>query len=228
MSARFKHNAWIYAFRFLRVLLSSQMSNSGHEHAPALQHIKAIQQLAKPLGDDSVYVTSATLEAILHLNSGSSESVEQAQRAIAAARRYQLKPSVEGTIDQIWALLDCIDLACGLLQYSPDYATQKVESIQKLLDDQSQKASEWADDGSLLLPLNKTYDPSTTNESNGAFCRTASGQDMLSLSWLSRRDLYCLGYHMSGLVAQLKSNAEKAQTYFRGGLKMLDGKSLDS
>jgi Cohesin loading factor len=221
--SRFNHTPWIYAFRFLRVFLSLQIGDSLHEHAAAIQHLHAIQKLAEVARDDAVLVTAATVEAMAHLRSGSAESTQHAQRAVAAARTLQLKPSVEGTIDQIWAMLDCIDLACSLLDYNPDQAGQKMDVMQKLLDEKRARFT-WADDGSFAVPINLSYDMSITNVTNGIFDRTERGQDKLKLSWLNWQDLYALGFHMSGLASHLKSSMDKAQKYYQEGLKAMDGK----
>jgi hypothetical protein len=148
------------------------------------------------------------------------ESVEHAQRAIASARSYQLSNSLQN-LAQVWALLDCIDLACSLLQYNPDQASVKAKTMQQLLDELLEHSS-WRDDDLFLVPV-ETRPSSLTDSTHGIFER-ADGKDHLIFSWMHKRDLYCLGFLLSGIAGQFKSgNDLKTKTYIDEGLKMLKG-----
>ncbi|TLD32108.1 75k gamma secalin [Venturia nashicola] len=151
----YEQTQWVYAFRFLRSTLSIELA-SHHDTAAAIDNLHKANDLAESRGDCAILVVSHTLEAMIHLRSLTSDNVEQAQRAVAAARTHQLQSSVKG-LTQVWALLDCIDLACSLLEYQHDQQSHKVEVMQKLMDDaissEAWRMDDNFDPSSLATPL---------------------------------------------------------------------------
>jgi hypothetical protein len=211
----------MYAFRFLRVSLSLQIADSQHELLAALHHLRAISNLAEQQIDVAIVITCATLEAMIHLRSGSPDSVEQIQRAIANARTHQLKPSVVD-LTQIWALVDFIDLSCSLLQSDPEQAWTKTSKVQQFMDGLMESTS-WSDDGSFTIPLARPGGP-LTETTNGIFKKSKDGTDCVVFAWLNKRDLYTLSFLLSGIASQLKNATDhKSERYFVEGDKMIKG-----
>jgi hypothetical protein len=211
----------MYAFRFLRVSLSLQAAESQHELLAALHHLRTISSLAEQQNDVAIVITCATLEAMIHLRSGSSDSVEQVQRAIASARTHQLKPSVVD-LTHVWALVDFIDLSCSLLQSDPDQAWTKTAKVQQFMDGLMESSS-WSDDGSFAIPLAR---PGGTllETTNGIFQKSKNGTDCVVFAWLNKRDLYTLSFLLSGIASQLKNATDhKSERYFNEGDKMVKG-----
>jgi len=199
-----------------------QLVDPHHDIHAAVQHLRAVTELAQKQRDSAIRVTSSTCEALMHIFSGTVESIEQANHALASARSLQFDTTLS-SIPQIWALLDCVDLACSLLRYSHEEAKDKMSTMQKLLDELYEKAA-WADDGSLSIPLNCGHDKSLTATASGIFERDKNGNDFLLLQWLSKRDLYVVGYFMSSIATQLRNASDsKAQNYLLEGLKMMKG-----
>lgn len=215
----YQHVAWIYAFRFLRVSLSLQIP-SHPETSSALQNLHSISALAERQGDKAIYVTCAALEAMVHLRTPGSDSIEQAQRAIASARSLQLETSVKD-LGQIVALVDFLDLACSLQHYIPDQALAKMATMQAIMDQAVlPNKDKDMDNGTFTVLLDQSSGGQLTASTGGIFQKTADGRDQLTFSWLHRRDLYSLAYYLSGVTSHLK-NEVKAENYLREGLKLI-------
>ena len=219
----YQHISWVYAFRFLRISFSLQLGTSHQDLSAALQNLHEVSEIAQIYGDTAISVFCATMESLVHLRSMNAGCIEETQRAIAAARSFQFHPSAK-TLSQIWALLDCIDLVCSLLQCNPDTAAAKAKAMSSQIDD-IDKAPSSADDGLLLIPLQTSPSPLTEN-TTGIF-KLIDGQDNLVFSWLHRRDLYVLCFLLSSIATQAKNQADtRAVTYLRQGLKILKGSSI--
>lgn len=158
---------------------------------------------------------------MIHLRSLTSDNVEQAQRAVAAARTHQLQSSVKG-LTQIWALLDCIDLACSLSEYHHDQQSHKVEVMQKLMDD-AIGSEAWRMDGQFAVPLESS--PSSLTDSTCGIFERKNGKDYLMFSWLRSRDLWALCYLLSGIAAS-KGGIERKIAHLSEGLRLVIGESI--
>lgn len=219
-----QHTAWIYAFRFLRVSLCLQAG--GHQNVlNALQQLKSISSAADKHGDICIFVIAAAFEAVVHLREGGADSVEQSQHALASARRYQLQVRSSETV-QIRALLDVVDLACSLQAHqTADQIQEKMHAMQDIMDDSDDattKDSLWNKDGTFTVPINHNVDMRLIETTSGIFQADSNGRALLTFSWLSKRDLYMLGYFLSGITAlQTKPPSdEKASNYLKEGLKL--------
>ena len=130
----YRHAAWEYAFRFLRVTLS--LSSPSHQDSvQALQHLHKITAMASRNGDKAVSAMSAVIESLAHLQQGTnSDSIEQAQRAVAAARSHQLNDELRH-IPQLTTLIQMVDICCSLLEYDVNQSGQKLKVMQALMDE---------------------------------------------------------------------------------------------
>ncbi|EHA24450.1 hypothetical protein ASPNIDRAFT_48617 [Aspergillus niger ATCC 1015] len=218
----YRHSAWEYAFRFLRVSLS--LSSSAHQDSvSALQHLHKIATMASRNGDRAVSAMSAIIEALAHLQQGSGfDSVEQAQRAVAVARSHQLNDELRH-IPQLTTLVQIVDICCSLLEYDINQSSQKLKVLQDLMDERLND-SNWRSDGSFSIPLNgKSAGPSSID--TGDILQVQSGTLLLSFNWLPQHDLYALCYFLSSITLSCKNSYDgrKAEKFLQEGTRMLKG-----
>ncbi|PYH98865.1 hypothetical protein BO71DRAFT_437774 [Aspergillus ellipticus CBS 707.79] len=218
----YRHSAWEYAFRFLRVSLS--LSSSAHQDSvSALQHLHKIANMASRNGDKAVSAMSAIIEALAHLQQGSGfDSIEQAQRAVAVARSHQLNDELRH-IPQLTTLVQIVDICCSLLDYDINQSSQKLKVMQDLMDERLND-SNWRSDGSFSIPLNgKSAGPSSID--TGDILQVQSGTLLLSFNWLPQHDLYALCYFLSSITLSCKNSYDgrKAEKFLQEGTRMLKG-----
>lgn len=224
---RYRHSAWEYAFRFLRVSLS--LSSSAHQDAvSAHQHLQRISSMAHRNGDRAVAAMSAVIEALAHLQQGTSfDSIEQAQRAVAVARSHQLNDELRH-IPQLTTLIQMVDICCSILDYDINQSSQKLKLMQDLMD-QSLNDSNWRTDGSFSIPLNgKSAGPSSMD--TGDILQFHNGTLLLSFNWLPQHDLYGLCYFLSSVTLSAKNSHDgrKAEKFLQEGQRMIKDSFVNS
>lgn len=209
---------WMYVFRFLRVSLSLQVG-SRTDTAAAIKNLTTISATAEGLRHVAVHVLAATMEAMAHLRSSAADAVELAQRALASARTHQLSEEMQ-RMPQIRALLDCLDVACALMQFSPDQIGAKMQQMHANMDTATKHAG-WSKDGSFQVPLGVAAIDDLTAETGGVITSTSEGKAALSFRWLTKVQVYSLGYMLSGIATMHKDSGEpKAASYLGESLKM--------
>ncbi|KAJ5669249.1 hypothetical protein N7462_010319 [Penicillium macrosclerotiorum] len=218
----YRHAAWEYAFRFLRVTLS--LSSPSHQDSvQAVQHLNKISAMASRNGDKAVSAMAAVIEALAHLQQGTgSDAIEQAQRAVAVARSHQLTDSLRH-IPQLVTLIQIVDICCSLLEYDVNQSSQKLKVMQALVDETLNDPS-WQADGSFCVPLNgKSAGPSSID--TGDILQVHNGTLLLSFNWLPQHDLYALSYFLSSITLSAKNSYDgrKAEKYLDEGLRMIQG-----
>ena len=220
----YHHTAWIYAFRFLRATLSLRTC-SHSEALAAIQNLRAICDLSHG-HDRAIFVTSATIQAMVCLRISGPDSVEQAQQAIATARSEQLDPSSQ-QLPQITSLLSFMDLICVLqLHNDPEQITAKMNAMNHIMDD-SRPEFKWNPNGSVGVPLGPHPDSQTTQDTGGIFQKLQDGRDTLMFSALPRDELYSIAFLLSSLGSFHRNNSDgKANKFAQEGLKALKGKAL--
>lgn len=215
----YRHIGWEYAFRLLRVTLSF-MSSSHHDSVAALHNLQKLSSVANRNGENAVSVVSAIMEALVHLQqSPTSDSIEHAQRAIGTARTHQLDSNIRD-IPQIHTLIQMVDICCSLLEYDISQATQKLQTMQKGMD-QNISDPHWRNDGSFSVPLKHA-----TVAESGDILQVENGSLMLTLSWLPEHDLYALCYFLSSVTLSAKNSQDghKAEKFLSEGLRMVQSK----
>ena len=223
--AAYKHVAWEYAFRLLRAKLSLRMTTH-QDFLAAVHHLQKTSNLANRRGDHAIFAFATVLEALAHLRSSSSDSVDQTQRALAATRQFQLSQDVN-SIPQIQVLVQYVDLCSSLQQANPEQIDQKLSEMQQVMD-QIVDDTNWLDDGSLCLPLTRK---SVQNiASLGVdIVQERNGRPVLMLTWLPKRDLYSIGYLLSAVASSYKNaqGSHKAELFLDEGLGLIRS-SLDA
>lgn len=209
---------WLYAFRFLSVSLSLQRSDQS-DYQPILKHLTAISASAENQRHVAVQIAAACLEAFVHLRTGAVDATELAQRSIAVARTHQLSTEMK-RLPQLSALLDCLDLACAITQFQPKQVEMKMYQMQKNLDSASRDVG-WRKDSALFLPLGLPAPNDIGLDAVGILSRLEDGEIALTLTWLTRSQLYPLGYLLSGIARMHKAAGDsKAETFLAEGLKL--------
>jgi hypothetical protein len=194
-----------------------------HETIVALQHLKSISDLSESQRDSAIFVTCAALESFVHLRSESPDNIMNAQQAIAQARSLQLQESAD-QVHQVWALLNCVDLACALLQYNAEQAAQKLKILQEQMEDLVIDNKLWSDDGCIEVPLGPSSAQKISDFSSQIYEKKVDGKVVLGFSWLHKRDVYAMTHLLSSCCSLLKNPTErKAERYTQAGLDMIEG-----
>ena len=196
------------------------MPSSRHDSVAALHNLQKLSSVANRNGENAISVVSAIMEALVHLQqSPASDSIEHAQRAIGAARTHQLDSDIRD-IPQIRTLIQMADICCSLLEYDIGQATQKLQTMQKGMD-QNINDPHWRDNGSFSVPLKHA-----TIVESGDILQMENGSLMLTLSWLPEHDLYALCYFLSSVTLSAKNSQDghKAEKYLSEGLRMVQSK----
>lgn len=202
--------------------MTLSLSPSQHQDlVGALHNLQKISSLASRSGDKAVVAISSILEALTHLQqSSSTDSIEQAQRAIATARGHQLDPAVRDN-PQLNTIIQMIDIFCSVLEYDVGQSSQKLQSMQKSMD-QNIHDPHWKDDGTFTISLNpRTVAPSSIE--SGDILQVENGAVMLAMNWLPQHDLYALCYFLSSVTLSAKNSQDghKAEKYLQEGLRMV-------
>lgn len=219
----YQHVVWVYAFRFLRVSLSLGFS-SHQEVVSAFSHLRSISDTAKKYGDTAVGATATTLEALVHLrDSGSAESIEQAQQAIAIARSSQLDPAVKD-VPKLVIMTHFVDLCWSLRRFDPAQAMSKMQAMQATLEVLREPQS-LADDGFLHVPVYHGIHMAFGNH-NGAVRKRQDGTQLLAFKWIPNQDIFSLGFLLSGICMAHKNAADgqKSESFLHEGIRTLTSK----
>ena len=223
---REQHVPWIYALRFLRVSLAVKAVQT-QEHLAATSNLKAIVRLANDRGDSAIAATASAVEALLHVNrSNTSESIEHAQRALAAARSLQLSPKAR--IPQLEIMTHFVDLLCSLFRDDLDNVTVKMGLLHSRLDGLSNNTF-WTQSGQFLVAMSQqsAQTMQAAGSAQGIVCTDGAGQLCLQINWLPKDEIYTLGYILSA-AAVFNRNAQdrKAETYLNEALCKGDQSSI--
>lgn len=217
----YQYTAWVYAFRFLRVSISLELS-SHQDILSAFGQLKSISALAERLGDKAILAIASTLEALIHLRgSSSAESIEQAQRVLALARSLQLHPAI-GQMSQIAVLTNIVDLSCSLQHFDPSQAITKMQAMQASLESHNDV---WQENCSFLVPV-QSQDASRASDGNGVVQKNFKGSLSVMFCWSSWTDIYALGYLLSSMAIAHRNTSDglRSEQMLKEGLRCLDSK----
>lgn len=190
--------------------------------------MRIVASQASNRGDNAISATASAIEALSYLHrSNGPENIEQAQRALAAARGTQLDPAAQG-IPQLAAMTHFVDLCCSLQQSDPLQGLTKMQAMQSFLDS-SLEHSNWADDGVFHIPISQdTASILQCGGSAGGVIRVNSaGHLTLAVVWMQKEEVYALGYLLSG-AASFHRNAvdnERAERYLTEGIRLVEGEA---
>ncbi|KAI5286908.1 hypothetical protein KEM54_006407 [Ascosphaera aggregata] len=214
------NNAWEYGFRFLRASLSLSSPHQ-QDHSAGLHNLRCISTAAQGRGDKAIVAVSNALEALAHLQfSSGSETVEQAQRCLAQARSYQLDTEL-ANLPHLSTMLQLVDITISLFNSDSAQAASKLPSLQQTMDANLQNPN-WRQDGMFFVPVASAG--TVTNTHSGTILRSEKGGTIgLTMSWLSKHDLYAISYFVSAVILSGKTvhDANKAEKYLQEGLGLI-------
>ena len=162
---------------------------------------------------------AATLEALVHLRSRSTNWLDDAQHAIAAARSQQHSASTSG-LTQVETMIYILDIACSLNPYDYKQAGQKMHAMHDYFKSTPQDKQ---DHNVVSLPVGQA-DEQLISETAGIFKKTETGQLNLNLAWVDPLDLFVVGSLLSGLALWRRNSKEgRTEPLFRDALQHLEG-----
>jgi hypothetical protein len=132
------------------------------------------------------------LEGLAHLSTLKDDWATRVQMCIAQASKLQLDDSVR--TPQADVLLLLLDLACSLHQKTHQISAQKLNALQRRLDELKQ-SQDWSSQfGEVLLPVNRMQNTSQTiSKDTRAVLRPGEdGVDYLVLSTLGKQEAWAL------------------------------------
>ena len=192
----------------------------------ALNHLQSIVATSQKHGDAAVGAIASNLEALIHLQeSDSAESIEQAQRAIALARRSQLDPAV-GDAPKLVAMTHFVDLCCTLRRFEPNQAMAKMQAMQATLE-ALRDGSSLGDDNSFYIPIYHTAGMESRSR-NGVIHSSSDGPQLLNFDWIPTQDIYSLGFLLSAICVAHKntSDGQKSESMLHEGIRLQQSKFL--
>jgi hypothetical protein len=158
----------------------------------AIQSLRSISALASQRNDRAIYLASSLMEIMTHMSSPTTESAEQAQRALAAAYTYQLD---EGSrVPQLLCLTHLLDVACSFMYGLPAQTLPKLKTLQTMLDEHKSHES-WNKSGdTIAIPIRGSNSQTQTvsRDTRGVIGISETGQEQLMLSFLTIQDANAL------------------------------------
>ncbi|KAL7266216.1 hypothetical protein RUND412_011247 [Rhizina undulata] len=196
----------MYSYRFLRCTLLMSDSPSRDDLA-ALNTVQKISNISAARLDYNIYTLSNLMEAMITLLPGA-DGVEAAQRALAKANENQSNPMAP-KLPQLEVLSQILDIICSVMLGNYPQSEGKVKILHGMLD-QKERWATWRDDGEFEVEVNRS--------------RQGRAPEQLRFKWLSKNDVFVLGYFLSG-VCKFQKNVDeggKAEKFLMEGLKTLD------
>lgn len=188
----YQHHSWIYVFRFLRATLSLQSGRSSDANA-ALHNLRSIAKTAHDRGDHAVLTAASLMEALASLHAPGPDSVENVDRALAAARMYQLDPACN--IVPLQAFGHIVDVAASLLHSTEERTLPKLKAMQTMINDAYTDTAAWnRSNDAIHIPLNRKQGDAhiSSQDTSGVLKVGQDGRDVLLLSILGKSDVFVL------------------------------------
>lgn len=192
----YKHTAWEYAFRFEYVFMLAAAPHTPHLQESIVQ-LEKVQKLAKRQQDYAVGTFAALLEALLHLQTSSSEAVQNSERALASARSAQSHPHIMSH-PQINSLMHVLDLYHTWSHGNEELLKQKTKATK----DEIYRAVDggWEVDGVMHIPLHWQSLRGVEVQSGGLIT-TIKDTRYLTLTWLTPQEIEALGFLFCGVLS---------------------------
>ena len=132
------------------------------------------------------------MEAMAHLKTNGPESMEQAQRAIAAAWTHQFDVGTQ--IPQLTGLAHILDVVCSIQQGNPKIMVDKLKDMQTMMDGALKDPTWSATEDIVAIPINRTRNSSqvVSPDTRMVIGIGEDGRDNLMMSFLSKKDAYSI------------------------------------
>ncbi|RPB16123.1 hypothetical protein P167DRAFT_469987, partial [Morchella conica CCBAS932] len=195
-----------YSFRFLRVSMLTDPTSPIHDIASAITTLQKISNTAHARRDLSIFSLANLMEAMISLQAGT-DGVEAAQRALAKANSIQTE--ADEPVAQLAVLRQVMDIVCSLMLGRTAESEAKMKVLHHMLDSKERWAA-WAESGEFVIPVNPP--------------RVGRPVETLGFTWLTKDDVFIVGYFISGLCKFQKNvdEAGKAERFLQEGLRSID------
>ena len=131
------------------------------------------------------------METMIHLKSNGPDSTEQAQRALAAAWKYQLDSGAQ--IPQLTGLAHILDVVCSIRQGNPTAMIAKLREMQTMMDGALKDPTWNGTDDEIAIPINGRNSSQVVSPDTRMIIGIgADGRDNLMMPFLSVNDAYSL------------------------------------
>ena len=119
--------------------------------------------------------------------------MEQAQRAIAAARTHQF--DVAAQLPQLTGLAHILDVVCSIKQGNPTIMMDKLKNMQTMMDGAVKDPAWSSTNDAIAIPINPTKNNSSevvSRDTRAIIGIGVDGRDTLMLSFLSKKDVFSI------------------------------------
>lgn len=177
-----------------------------HDEQGAITTLQKISSTAATRHDHGIYLLASLMETMISVSSGA-DGIEAANRALARANSLQLE-SIQG-MDQLGILRQMLDIMCSLMAGRYSESEVKVKVLHGMLD-HSSKAQIWTPSGEFEILINPV--------------RLGRPEEKLKFRWLTKEDIFVLGYFISGLCKFQKNVEEvgRGEKYLQEGLRSIE------
>ncbi|KAK4177697.1 cohesin loading factor-domain-containing protein [Triangularia setosa] len=223
----YKHVHWIYAFRFLKASFHLQ-AGSPAEHS-AIDNLRKIAGVANQRKDSSIFAMAMLLEGFAHMTTMKDDWANRVQLCIAQVSKIQMESSIQ--IPQIDILLRLLDLACSLHQKTHSISAQKLNVLQRQLEE-LRNSPDWPlQTGEVLLSINRLPNTApTVSKDTRAVVRQGEGNaDYLVLSTLGKQEAWAIAWVFNGIVAHYRATTPgRSATLWNEALRVLDDTKIST
>lgn len=216
----YRHTAWSYAFRFLKVSLHLEIHQESRQDVKAaLVTLKTIVSGAERFGDTAVLAISSAMKALVSLKGlDAEENFEEAQRSLAIVRSLQTNPMISD-FPQLNVLAAFADISCHLQQFDPTQALQKMQLLRNTLATVSE-SQKWMNIGQLRIPLPNERMP-MCRRNDGIVRIDRQGSLVLMINWMSKEDVHGIGDLLSAMALAHRncSDGRKSELMLQEGIR---------
>lgn len=180
----------MYAFRLLRASYLVQTGSQVNLQA-AIHDFRIVSEVATQQNDYAIYMAVSLLEAMGHMRSTASDSLQNVQTALANAWKYQFSV---GNIPQLVGLAQFIQIAHSIRRQIPDEMNRMLQELQSTMDATLAEDSWSLTNVSIALPIsNHSSAPSIASKDTRAILGIGQdGNESLMLTFISAKDAYAI------------------------------------
>lgn len=134
------------------------------------------------------------MEALAHLKSSGVYGIEHVQRAIAAARTYQL--DIKSSIPQLIGLTHILDVICSILRGDPAQMLSTLRAMQVVMDDLLKNQAWSMENDTLAIPIDSVHKVKhlINQDTRNVLSMREDGRGQIVMSFLNKKDAYALTF----------------------------------
>lgn len=134
------------------------------------------------------------MEALAYLKSSGVDGIEHVQRAIAAARAYQLDNN--SSIPQLVGLTHILDVICSILRGDPTQMLSTLRAMQLVMDDLLKNQAWSTENDTLAIPIDSFHKVKNliNQDTRNVLSTSEDGRGQIFMSFLNKKDAYALTF----------------------------------